>query len=142
MLNKIPVVPTLRKITDPMLKSKENIAMYLIQFLFVNPGWTSSYAEGEMMSFRKLLALYGSRDPTELGNHVGTMLTECLNHYFPGEGLTAECVMELEHGYSKDNVYQGNYTITIAVRDKDGVALCPSSSVVASNDGLEFKFLP
>ena len=42
MLNNVPVVPTLSKITDPMLKSRENVIMYLIRFLFVNPGGTTS----------------------------------------------------------------------------------------------------
>ena len=141
MLNKVPVVPTLRRITDPMLKSKENISMYLIQFLFNNPGWTSSVTEGEMMSFRKLLALYGSRDPDQLAEHVGNMLTNCLGNYFPEEGLNAVCNIELEKGYSKEKIYQGNYTITIAIRDRDGAAICPNTSVVASNDGIDFKFI-
>lgn len=141
MLNKVPVVPTLRKITDPMLKSKENISMYLIQFLFNNPGWTSSVNEGEMMSFRKLLAMYGSRDPNKLAEHVSDMLTSCLANYFPEERLQAVCNMQLEEGYSKEKIYQGNYTITIAIRDKDGAAICPNTSVVASNDGVDFKFV-
>jgi hypothetical protein len=141
MLNNVPVVPTLSKITDPMLKSRENVIMYLIRFLFVNPGGTTSINEGEMISFRKLVAMYGSRDPDQLANKISEMMTAAAAHYFPNDGINVVCQMVKEDGYREDGTYLGNYAIEIAARDRDGVAICPNASIKASTDGLDFKFV-
>ena len=141
MLNNVPVVPTLSKITDPMLKSKENVIMYLIRFLFVNPGGTTSINEGEMISFRKLVAMYGSTNPEQLANKISEMMTTSVAHYFPNDGISVVCNVVKEEGYDKDGTYLGNYSIEIAARDRDGAAICPNTLIKASADGLEFKFV-
>ena len=141
MLNNVPVVPTLSKITDPMLKSKENVIMYLIRFLFVNPGGTTSINEGEMISFRKLVAMYGSTNPEQLANKISEMMATSVAHYFPNDGISVVCNMVKEEGYDKDGTYLGNYSIEIAARDRDGAAICPNTLIKASADGLEFKFV-
>ena len=141
MLNNVPVVPTLSKITDPMLKSRENVIMYLIRFLFVNPGGTTSINEGEMISFRKLLAMYGSKDPEKLANKISEMMTTSVAHYFPDDGINVVCNMVKEDGYGEDGTYLGNYSIEIVARDRDGYAICPNTLIKASTDGLDFKFV-
>ena len=65
-----PALPSLQAITNPLMTKKEDIAVYLIQFLFANPGATSSMNEGEMMSFRKLVAMYGSTQLDKLAERI------------------------------------------------------------------------
>ncbi len=136
----VPGVPSLHSIPHPILTSKEHILNHITSFFFANPGGTSSVTEGEMLSFRKLVAKYGSVNPDDLAVHISDILTQTIQHYFPNDGITATCSIEEEEGYS-EGVYQGNYAIVIAYRDADGAALTNSKSIKTSKDGSKFEFL-
>lgn len=140
MAEKKPGVPSLTAYSTPLLTSRENVCMYLIQFLFANPGDTSSLNEGEMMSFRKLVARYGHIDPDELGRHIGEMLTTSIAHYFPNDGIQASCDIIQETGYD-NGIYQGNYSVNIAIRDRDGFPVMPRSVIKVSKDGSSFEMV-
>lgn len=133
----VPAVPSLSNVSRPLLQSKENVALYLIEFLFSNPGKTSSHIEGEMLSFRRLVAEHGSLKPPQLADELGNMLTVSLSHYFPNDGLQAICSIEEEMG-TINGVYQGNYGITIAIRDRDGIPIIPNRLIKATKDGSAF----
>ena len=114
MADKIPAVPSLSNLSRPLLTSKENVCLYLIQFLFANPGETVSHHEGEMISFRKLVAKHGHIDPADLAQQIGDMLTTSISHYFPNAGIQAHCTIDEETGYD-NGIYQGNYGVAIAI---------------------------
>lgn len=137
----VPAVPSLHSFSSPALTKREEVAAYLIQFLFANPGSTSSVNEGEMMSFRKLVALHGNKDTNFLAEQIGNMLTTSLAHYFPKDRMTAVCGIEPEEGYDENGVLQGTYGITIAIRTADGTAVIPRSKISASKDGRSFKMI-
>lgn len=142
MLDKnTPVVPSLHAFSDPMLKTPENVAVYLIQFFFANPGNTSSVNEGEMMSWRKVSAVYGKSRVQEMGVQIGNMLTTSLSHYFPDGHYTATCNVELQEGHGEDGAYLGNYEIIIKIADADGNNIIPMSKVRAALDGNNFTIL-
>ena len=133
-----PVVPTLHAMSTPSLSRPADVATYLIGWLFRNPGGTSSVNENEMVSFRKLVAVYGNQ-PNELASQITNMLETCMRHYFPAAGYTVPCQVEYKDGYSSDEgVYQGNYGITITVQDSNGVSVVPVSNIVVNYDGSEF----
>lgn len=133
----VPAVPSLSNVSRPLLKSKENVALYLIEFLFSNPGKTSSHAEGEMVSFRRLVAEHGSMSKEVLADKIGEMLTTSLGHYFPNDDLRAVCSITEEMGVI-NGVYQGNYSITIAMQDRDGIPIIPNRLIHATKDGSAF----
>ena len=134
-------VPTLTARSKPILTSKENVAEYLLSFLFANPGGTSSVNEGEMMSFRKLVATIGIRDPDRLGAQVATMLQTCLQHYFPNDDFQVNCHIEQETKFGEDNALQGTYGLVIAIRDGNGDPIIPGHHIRTNKDGTEFTFL-
>lgn len=132
-------VPSLHSISNPILTRKEDVAAYLIQFLFANPGSTSSVNEGEMMSFRKLVSLHGSSNTELLATKIAEMLTTSLQHYFPADGLMAGCSVEEEEGVGDDGVRLGNLGIVISIKDADGSAVMPMSKFSVAKDGSSFK---
>lgn len=132
-------VPSLHSVSNPILTRKDYVAAHLIQFLFANPGSTSSINEGEMMSFRKLVALYGSNDTELLANKISEMLTASLQNYFPNDRLMAGCSIEFEEGRGNDGVYLGNFGVVISVKDSDGVSVMPMQEFEVAKDGSWFK---
>ena len=136
-----PGVPTLTARSKPILTSKENVAEYLLSFLFANPGGTSSVNEGEMMSFRKLVATMGIKDPERLGAQISTMLQTSLQHYFPNEDFQVNCHIEQETKFGEDNVLQGTYGLVIAIRDANGDPIIPGHHIRTNKEGTEFTFL-
>ena len=137
----VPAVPSLHAISNPLMKKKEDVAIYLITFLFANPGGTSSSNEGEMMSFRKLVAMYGSTQLDKLAEKIGDMLTTSLSHYFPEEEMTASCTIVEEEGRGEENVLLGTYGVEIAVRDRSGEAVIPKSKISVTRNGESFKMI-
>lgn len=138
---KTPVVPSLHAFSDPMLRTPANVAVYLIQFMFANPGSTSSFNEGEMMSWRKLVANYGNSQLNEMATQIATMLTTSLSHYFPNGDYRASCDIEFEDGTGDDGAHLGNYGIVINIVDGDGNAIVPASKWKAAMDGSNYSMI-
>ena len=134
-------VPSLTARSKPILTSKENVAEYLLSFLFANPGGTYSVNEGEMMSFTKLVALMGIKDPDRLGVQVSSMLSSSLHNYFPDEDFQVNCHIEQEQGFGEDGKLQGTYNLVIAIRDGNGDPVIPGHHIRTNKDGTQFTFL-
>ena len=136
-----PAVPSLHAFSNPLMTTKEDVAVYLIQFLFANPGNTSSMNEGEMMSFRKLVAMHGTVHLDTLATKIGDMLTTSLLHYFPNDRLTATCAIIQEDGFGEENVLKGTYGVEIAIRDENGTAVIPRSKIKVERNGDAFRMV-
>ena len=133
----IPVVPTLHAISSPSLTKPEDIAIYLIRMLFVNPGRTSAFNEEEMISYRKLAAEYGT-DPDRLASEIARQLTLAMGHYFPTGGYLAQCTVEDIEKVSEEGIYQGNKAITINMTGSNGTAVVPRASIIVNEAGDKF----
>ena len=134
-------VPTLTARSKPILTSKENVAEYLLSFLFANPGNTSSVNEGEMMSFRKLVAMMGTKNPDNLANQVASMLRSSLLNYFPNDDFQVNCHIEEEQAFTEEGKLKGTYGLVIAIRDANGDPIIPGHHIRTSKDGSSFTFL-
>ena len=134
-------VPSLSSRSKPILTNKENVAEYLLTFLFANPGNTSSVNEGEMMSFRKLVASLGTRKPDLLADKISEMLSISLQHYFPNTTFQVNCHIEEEQGFGEDGKLLGTYGLVIAIRDGNGDPFIPARHIRTSKNGETFSFL-
>lgn len=136
-----PVVPTFHSITTPCLTKPADVAIYLIRWLFANPGGTSSFQESEMISYRKLVAMYGSK-PDELAIQISQMLTAAMMNYFPDGKYSAHCNITDEEGYSSDeHVWQGNKSISINFTDASDEPIIPMGSITVYPDyTFDIKF--
>ena len=136
-----PVVPSLHALSDPLLRTPANVAIYLIQFMFANPGRTSSINEGEMMSWRRLSAEFGAKRIPEMAGHISKMLSTSLNHYFPDGQYTVTCNIDEEAGTGDDGTHLGNYAITINITDADGTPIISSSKWRAALNGNDYSMI-
>lgn len=132
-----PVLPTLYTMSSPNLSKVGDIAMELINFMFKNPGFTSSVNEHEMISFRRLNAMYG-HEPDTLAAEMQNQLTGALAHYFPDGQYRAMCRIENKTGYAEDGTFEGNRAITISVVDANDVPVIPNSAINVNHDGSAY----
>jgi hypothetical protein len=140
MLDKnTPVVPSLQAFSDPLLRTPENVAIYLIQFMFANPGRTSSVNEGEMLSWRRLAAEYGGTHFSQMANQMSTMLTAALSHYFPNGDYTANCTINQVEGFGDDGARLGTCEIVINIVDADSNPIIPTAKWRAAIDGSNYS---
>ena len=137
MAEPIPVCPTCYTISSPNLKQPADVALYLITWLFNNPGHVSSFNAEEMISFRFLEAQYG-KQPDVLAREIETRLTTALSRYFPDKNYHAIVTPEQKDGYADDGTYQGNYALNIAMVDGDEMALIPRQQIKVGADGASF----
>lgn len=136
-----PIIPTFHNAAHGSLSAPQDIALYLIRWLFANPGDTSSAFEHEMISFRKLEAEYG-KTPDELARMVGQQLTDAMEAYFPNKGYQALCEKVVEDGYEDDGSYKGNYYLTLDIVDANNISICKKSYITRdanSNFNVSFE---
>lgn len=131
-------VPTLHSRSNPYLESPANTALYLIRFYFANPGSVSSVMNNEIISFRRTEAKYG-KDKNKLAEEIGNELTAAMNRYYPDEGYIATVSVEDIEGTGTDGSLLGNYGITIAITNSDGVPVCPRSGITVAKDNGSFQ---
>lgn len=137
MAEPIPVCPTCYSISAPNLKKPSDVALYLITWLFNNPGHVSSLNRDEMISFKYLEAQYGQQ-PDVLAHEIEERLTRALDHYFPNKSYAALVTVEMKDGYADDGTYQGNYGLNIAMVDENQAALIPRQQIKIGSDGASF----
>ena len=133
----IPVCPTCYSISSPNLKKPADVALYLITWLFNNPGHVSSLNRNEMISFRYLEAKFG-KQPDVLAHEIEQRLTAALDRYFPNENYAALVTVEKKDGFADDGTYQGNYGLNIAMVDGNQAALIPRQQIKVGKDGASF----
>lgn len=137
MAEPIPVCPTCYSISSPNLKKPADVALYLITWLFNNPGHVSSLNRTDMISFRYLEARYG-KQPDVLAHEIETRLTDALARYFPNANYSALVTVEKKDGFADDGTYQGNYGLNIAMVDSNQAALIPRQQIKIGPDGASF----
>lgn len=136
----VPVFPSLRNISVPVLRKIPDQMLQIIIFFFANPGRTSSLNENEMVSFRDINSQYG-KDPGRMCNECASSIERACNHYFPG--VRVECSWAQKYKFDEDNILQGTYTMDISVLDKSGVPIIDRQQVVITKDGdeIDCRFL-
>ena len=132
-----PVCPTFYAISSPNLKKPADVALYLITWLFNNPGHVSTLNRDEMISFKYLEAKFG-KQPDNLAHEMEQRLTAALSHYFPNDNYAAIVTVEMKDGYASDGTYQGNYGLNIAMVDGNQAALIPRQQIKVGKDGASF----
>ena len=137
MAEPTPVCPTCYTISSPNLKKPADVALYLLTWLFNNPGHTSTLHRNEMLSFRYFEAQYG-KQPDVLAHQIGEGLTKSLNNYFPDANYQAIVNVVMKDGYADDGTYQGNYGLEIAIVDENQTAVIPRQQIKVGKDGASF----
>lgn len=127
-----PCIPLLSNGPITILKKKTDIAAYLIEFMFNNPGETSDQIEDELISFRKLNAMYGN-DQKLLAAAVGDQLQAILSKYYPDSGIVVSC--------DSHDIDASWYGLIINIMDNNGESILLTKNISVSTDnGLEIKF--
>jgi len=127
MADKTPVIPTFHAGPTTVLKKKEDIITYVLQFMFANPGWTSSFHESEMISFRVINANAG-RTPTRLADSIQEALQNCFRRYFPNDAPMVTVGAE-------DVEENGAFGLSILVSDALGNPIVPMKKIGIDADG-------
>ena len=125
-----PAIMTLT-IGKDVLTSKQDIIWYLIAFSLQNPGETSSIMEDELLSFRKLNALYG-RDASSFAAIYERELTNAILRYFPNDNIRV--IVEVE--FSKTDA---SYKLILSVIDDNNFVL-NKGPVTVNGDDITIDF--
>ena len=137
MAEPTPVCPTFYAISSPNLKKPPDVALYLITWLFNNPGHVSTLNREEMISFKYLEAKYG-KQPDQLAHEMEQRLTAAMGHYFPNDNYSCIVTVEMKDGYASDGTYQGNYGLNIAMVDVNNAPIIPKQMITIGPDGASF----
>lgn len=111
MVNEMPSIPTLTLGPSQILTNPQDIILYILRSVFLNPGDTSSMIENEIISFRKLEATYG-KNGHELATKLSSELNTVFGRYFSGTGIVADVTYT--------SLGDGKYALGIEVRDEFG----------------------
>lgn len=103
------VIPTLY-INLPKITKKTDQAIYLLKHLLYNPGWTSSYLDGESLSMRQANRLVGE-DKSKLPYVVEQMLNAALNN--------CQCGVKAKVSAKEVNYEHNTYHLTITLTDEN-----------------------
>lgn len=101
----VSVTPTLSSTSGYLIDVRDQVMSFL-RFLIMNPGWTSSLWEDELVSFRKISAAEDA-DRRSLVNTLSQQVTTILSNKFADYGF--DCSFTTED-YDSNND-DGRYTI-------------------------------
>lgn len=135
----IPVIPTLHNNSVPVIKDVSRQMAYIVRWYFANPGRTSSNNEEELISFRKLNAIYG-KDPLTMCNQTQTALQRICSKFV--QNVNVEVTYEMKNGRDRDGVLQGNYTMTIRILDATGMPLIEDANIAITENGEKINVIP
>ena len=127
MADPIAAIPTSHYGTVTTVSNQADVMAYLIRFLFANPGWTESYHETEMLSFRVMNAKCGD-DPTALAEMISNGLQRAMSRYFPNAIPVVNVIVT---SINPD----GTYALSIEATDSTGVPLIPINKFKVNKDG-------
>lgn len=100
----------------------------LLRFMVMNPGWTSSLVEQDMLSFRKLAAEYEG-DRLAFASQLKIRFLARLNAMFPNKDFD---ISFTPSDYEKDTP-DGRYTVAVSVivnDDKEKIPVLISGEIV------------
>lgn len=132
-MSDIPVIPTFHLGSINTLKTREDIITYLIQFFFANPGWTNSYHEADMLSFRYTNAKHGS-DPAKLADTIALQFSTVFAKYFPENTPLVSVTVDTINA-------DGTFSLDLLVSDELGNPIIPVSKIKINTDGSVQPFI-
>lgn len=125
------VIPTLHSGPTQVLKNKDDIVAYIIRHSLMNPGFTSSFIEGRLISFRKLEAEYET-DREGLAEAYSSKLKIAFQNLFPDDNISVTV-----DTYDIDDA---KYGLTINVTDTSAVPLVVSGKIEVSDGDIDIEF--
>lgn len=133
MTTPLGVIPLLQPGLLDTLTKIEDIAAYIIQFSLLNPGFTSSINEGEMVSFRVLEATLGNnRQALASAYEVG--LKQSIKRYVGDDSIQVTVTP-----YDTDD--KTKYGLRIEVLNQLGDAIIlRANAIVTDQNILDLKF--
>lgn len=135
----IPVIPTLHNNSVPVIKDVSRQMAYIVRWYFANPGRTSSNNEDELISFRKLNAIYG-KDPLTMCNQTQQALQRICSRYV--NNVNVEVTFDMQDKKDRDGILQGTYTMTIRIADASGMPLIEDANIVITDNGDKINVVP
>ena len=127
MADPIAAIPTFHYGTVTTVTSQADVLAYLLRFMFANPGWTESYHEKEMLSFRVMNARCGD-DPNALASTISNGLQAAMARYFPN----AIPVINVDVGEINPD---GTYALSIEATNSAGQVILPFSKFQVDRNG-------
>lgn len=100
------VIPSLSLNESQVTNPSDQVA-YIIRHAFHNPGWTSNFIEDQLVSMRKLRAMY-TEDKTRFVSVLQSKLQHAIEQYQP----TFVVTIKTEDSKKVPNAYKLIFTIT------------------------------
>ena len=128
----MPKIPTLHSGPVTVISNTADIVAYLIRHSLKNPGFTSSFIENDLVSFRKLEAEHV--DKIDLVATYQQQLQTIILRNLPNESLNVMVNWEDVDGF--------NYKLAIDVTDSTGATILVSGKVTISKNKIDIIFNP
>ena len=110
------------------ISTPQDVAAYLIRFLIMNPGWTSSQIESTLLSMRKSVSAT-AEDIARLPEYIQDSLNIAMDAYHPGYSATVKATQ----------VTKTTYNLHIAVLDRTGAPVLTADDFVIDNGEFKLK---
>ncbi len=123
-------VPTLAAGPVEVLESTSDIVAYIIRHSLKNPGFTSSFIEDELVSFRKLEAEHQNRD--NLVRAYEQKLQDVIARNLPNDSVSVAVEWEDVDGF--------HYRLSIEVTDASGQNVLMVGKVTVAENDINIEF--
>ena len=123
-------VPTLHSGPVSIIHTDRDIAAYVVAFSLKNPGFTSSYIEDTLVSFRKIEAANPER--SELVPAYQNALQSAIDKNLPNKGYVVHVSWEDIDGY--------NYRLLIDITDPDGNSPLIVGKITVNENDIKIVF--
>ncbi len=110
------------------ISTPQDVAAYLIRFLIMNPGWTSSQIESTLLSMRKSVSTT-AEDIARLPEYIQDSLNTAMAAYHPGYSATVKAT----------RVTKTTYNLHIAILDRTGAPVLTADDFVIDNGEFKLK---
>ena len=134
----VAAVATLHSMSTPFLTKPGDVAAYLINMMFANPGGTSDIHTKELICFREIMARH-SNSPDAVAEEISEKMREAMDHYFPKQGYTCFCSLEKIDGKGDDGAFLGTHSLTITFADQAGTPIIPRGKFDINEQDGGFK---
>ncbi len=132
-MNEEIVIPSLNLNNDKLSDPQDKLA-YLIKFVLLSPGFTSSFMEHSLISFRKLEAAYG-RDKGNFASILQEKLNGAVFNMFPDAGYKVSVTTE-------DNEDGTGFAVTISITNASGVPVIGTDKIyVTDGNNLNINYV-
>ena len=125
--SQIPVCPSLTLGVKDLIDQPSEICWYLVKFSLENPGFTSSFIEADLVSFRSLEANH-KNDREGLAEAYQDKLSAAIRNYYPNQNYSVDV-----NPYDIDDL---TYGLTITITDGEGVLVLPEMNASIAGDSI------